>query len=383
MQSLSRIIAVFVLALAVAGCANSGANELLTATSRAASANTIAGKHEIFIATTRAKADDKLVVFSGRRSPLVDYARVDVSVPAVHKIGEIERRKGRVGDPARYFTATDLTVYSQAAFDKALRDDIRRNDGRALVFIHGYRTGFDSAVYRLTQIVHDSGYTGTPVLFSWASGGRTVDYVYDNNSATAARDALEGTLRQVAAAGAKRIDIIAHSMGNWATMEALRQLAMAKDPTLGGKLGDVILASPDIDFDVFRSQMERYGKPKNPFVVMLSNDDKALRLASIIAGDRPRVGDYGDAEKLAALGVVVVDLSQVKGDSLGHTKFAANPAMIEMLGKGLNDRFNPDNETALTDRVGQLGGNIVGTIGTAAEIVITTPLDVVRIAVGG
>lgn len=383
MQSLSRIIAVFVMALAVAGCANSGSRELLTATSRPAPANAIAGKHDIFIATTRARADDKLEVFSGRRSPQVDYARVDVTVPVDHKIGEIERRKGSVGDPARYFTATDLTVYSEAAYQKALREDIRRNDGRALVFIHGYRTGFDSAVYRLTQIVHDSGYTGTPILFSWASGGRTVDYVYDNNSATAARDALENTLRLVAGAGAKRIDIIAHSMGNWATMEALRQLAIAKDPTLGGKLGDVILASPDIDFDVFRSQMERYGKPKNPFMVLLSDDDKALRLASIIAGDRPRVGDYRDAKKLTALGVVVVDLSQIKGDSLGHTKFAANPVMIEMLGKGLNNGFSPDNETLLTDRVGQLGGNIVGTIGTAAEIVITTPLDVMRIAVGG
>ena len=40
-----------------------------------------------------------------------------------------------------------------------------------MLFVHGYNTGFDTAVYRATQIAHDSGYPGTPVLFSWASGG--------------------------------------------------------------------------------------------------------------------------------------------------------------------------------------------------------------------
>lgn len=55
------------------------------------------------------------------------------------------------------------------------------------MFIHGYNTQFDDAVYRITQIVQDSGYKGAPVLFTWASAGRALDYVYDTNSATVAR----------------------------------------------------------------------------------------------------------------------------------------------------------------------------------------------------
>ena len=43
-------------------------------------------------------------------------------------------------------------------------------------------------------------------------------------------------------------------------VEALRQLAINGDRDLGGKLGDVVLASPDIDVDVFKSQMRRYGR---------------------------------------------------------------------------------------------------------------------------
>ena len=129
----------------------------------------------------------------------------------------------------------------------------------------------------LTQIVHDSGYPGTPVLFSWASGAKTTDYVYDKESASAARDQLEVTLRMLAQSGARRIDIVAHSMGTWVTMETLRQLAITGDRDLGGKLGDVVLASPDIDVDVFKSQMRRYGKPDKPFILLLSDDDRALQ----------------------------------------------------------------------------------------------------------
>ncbi|TIM86433.1 MAG: alpha/beta hydrolase, partial [Mesorhizobium sp.] len=109
------------------------------------------------------------------------------------------------------------------------------------------------------QIAHDTKYSGTPVLFSWASSGKTTGYIYDKESANAARDDLEETLRMLAKTKAKSIDIIAHSMGTWVTMEALRQLAITGDRDLGDKLGYVILASPDIDVDVFKKQMIRYG----------------------------------------------------------------------------------------------------------------------------
>ncbi|KAB2859935.1 MAG: alpha/beta fold hydrolase, partial [Bauldia sp.] len=207
-------------------------------------------------------------------------------------------------DPARHFAAGEVALYPrEEGFANGLRESLKRTDGRALIFVHGYRTPFDNSVYRAAQIVHDSGYRGTPVLFSWASTGRTVDYIYDNNSATVARDGLEKTLRLLHAAGARRIDIVAHSMGNWLTMEALRQFALASDRDVSDRLGDVILASPDIDVDVFKSQLRRIGKPDRPFFVIVSRDDRALLASSIIAGNRPRVGDYGNDADLAELGI--------------------------------------------------------------------------------
>jgi esterase/lipase superfamily enzyme len=222
------------------------------------------------------------------------------------------------------------------------------------------------------------------VLFTWASAGRTLDYVYDQNSATAARDALEETLRAVADAGATRIDIIAHSMGNWVTLEALRQLAISGDRDIDGRLGDVVLASPDVDVDVFKSQMRRYGKPDKPFFVLLSRDDRALELSSLIAGNRPRLGGYADEAEIASYGVIVANLSGLEaGDPLNHTKFADNPLLVRLLGERLaEDDLLQSSERDVTDRVQTLARGLGQTITSAAEIVITTPVEVVRIAVG-
>jgi esterase/lipase superfamily enzyme len=374
-------------ALLAAGCVGSPSHDLLNSVAIEAPASEIAATHEIFVATTRKKATaDPRQVFDGERSPTTSFARVDVSVPKTHQVGSIERAKGAApSDPARDFTASRVTYYGdKRQFAKAVGADIAMRGDRALVFVHGFNNGFDDGVYRITQIAHDTAYPGTPVLFSWASSGKTTGYIYDKESANAARDDLEATLRMLAGTRARSIDIIAHSMGTWVTMEALRQLAITGDRDLGGKLGYVILASPDIDVDVFKKQMIRYGKPGTPFTVLLSADDRALRLSSLISGDKPRVGDYGDAADLASYGVVVVDLSQARSaDSLNHAKFADNPILVKLLGDRLRTPAALAAEAVDPGQpINDLGKGIGQTVGSVAEIVITTPFRVLTVVTG-
>ncbi|CAH2403599.1 hypothetical protein MES4922_310003 [Mesorhizobium ventifaucium] len=265
-------------------------------------ASDIAATHAIFVATTRKRARK----IRGRCSTVTVHRPpvLPVSRSPFHQVGAIERVRGSANsNPAKDFTATEVEFYEGAPqFAKAVGADIATRGDRALVFVHGFNNGFDDGIYRLTQIAHDTKYSGTPVLFSWASSGKTTGYIYDKESANAARDDLEETLRMLAKTKAKSIDIVAHSIGTWVTMEALRQLAITGDRDLSDKLGYVILASPDIDVDVFKKQMIRYGKPDKPFAILLSGDDRALRLSSLISGDKPRVGDYGDAADLASYG---------------------------------------------------------------------------------
>ncbi len=379
-----RIVALLAVAAALGGCAAGGSHDLIAPHAVNAPVSEIAGTHDIFIATTRAPAKRAAEVFDGERGETLSFAEVDVTVPTAHQIGKLERpRAGRKVDPAKHFTATNVSLFrGDAAFRDALAADIARNGGRAMVFIHGYNTSFDKAVYRATQIAHDSRYPGTPVLFTWASAGSVVDYVYDNNSATIARNALGDTLRLVASAGAKRIDIVAHSMGNWVTMEALRQAAAEGDRNFGGRLGDVVLASPDVDIDVFKSQLRDYGPPDKPFIVVTSANDRALNISGFIAGRR-RAGDYADAQDLASYGVIVADLSNVEaGDSLNHTTFAENPVMVRMLGARLTDADSlGETESQLTDSITRLAAGVGQTMTSAAAVVITTPAAVLRVVV--
>ncbi|RVC41205.1 alpha/beta hydrolase, partial [Mesorhizobium sp. M4B.F.Ca.ET.088.02.2.1] len=202
-----KTICILALALLVAGCGGRKTEELLGSAVMSTPVTEIAGNHSIFIATTRKRSDDPNEVFDGERSATLNYARVNVTVPGIHQPGQIERRsRGKSDDPAKYFMASEVVGYdTQPKFSSALSADIAARGGRVMLFVHGYNTGFDDAVYRLTQIAHDSGYPGTPVLFSWASGAKTTDYVYDKESASAARDQLEVTLRMLAQTGARRI----------------------------------------------------------------------------------------------------------------------------------------------------------------------------------
>lgn len=388
---LGRGLSILSIIMLLAACAGPHSHDLILpasasrSVSAAAAAAAPAATHQIYVATTRAPAKLTAQVFDGRRSDQLNLARISVSVPAIHKTGAIERPKGRVSSPSKFFTASDLVTYpDEAVFVSQIRADLARHGGRALVFVHGYNNLFDDAVYRTTQIVHDSGYNGVPVLFSWASGGRTVDYVYDRDSTIAARDRLEETLRLLVKAGAKRVDIIAHSMGNFLTVEALRQLAMTGDRDLDGRLGDVILASPDIDVDVFKSQMRRYGKPGRPFILLLSRDDRALSVSQIISGDRPRLGGYDNTEEIAALGLVVVDLTDVSaGDAMNHAKFADNPVMVKLLGESLKRGDLRRESQNPNDELGKLAEGLGDTLGETAKIAITLPGRILEVTLGG
>ena len=369
--------------LGLAGCTSPEYHRLMARTIAPASDAQIAGEHRIFLATTRAKSDQDGLVFSGDRNLDPYFAFVDVTVPKVHEAGNIERAVNPlVADPARYFTARRLGIFrSRDDYRDELAREIRQRGGRAMVFVHGYNTAFDDAVYRMTQVAHDSGYPGAVVLFTWPSAGRVVDYLYDQNSAMASRDALEDMLRLVAEAGAERIDLIAHSMGSLVTMEALRQLAMSDNADLNGRLADVILASPDIDADVFKTQKRRLGSSKTSFVVLASRNDRALGFASFLSGSRERVGAILNAEELAEYGVTVVDVTALSAaDSLNHTKFAENPVLVKLLGVTLTREDTIVNDRTLSNQLSSITGSIGQTVGNAAGIIITTPFRVFELA---
>ena len=62
----------------------------------------------------------------------------------------------------------------------------------ALVFVHGFNTSFEHALFRTAQIAYDIKFDGAPFLYSWPSKGAlsSQDYSYDRESAGAAEPYL-------------------------------------------------------------------------------------------------------------------------------------------------------------------------------------------------
>ena len=64
-------------------------------------------------------------------------------------------------------------------------------------------------------------------MFTWPSRGSVWAYGYDRESANYSRDALERLLQFLSKDPAVgEISVLAHSMGNWVALEALRQMAI-------------------------------------------------------------------------------------------------------------------------------------------------------------
>ena len=233
-------------------------------------AETVAGasEHTVLVATTRERDPRPGTLFNGERASPLDYAELTVSVPPRHAVGAVEWASSAPGNPNTDFVVRQAGYLNgDKQFIRTLNAELAkypRGKRKVFVFIHGYNTMFAEGLYRFTQVVHDSGSTAVPVLFTWASRGALTEYVYDNNSATTARDDLEHTFRLLFASDADQINILAHSMGNWVTVEALRQIKIAGGLPQIDKLGSIFLAAPDIDIDVFKSQMRRFGKPRKP-----------------------------------------------------------------------------------------------------------------------
>ncbi|HEY0145609.1 MAG TPA: alpha/beta hydrolase [Methylovirgula sp.] len=331
-----------------------------------------ATEHTILIASTRERDARPGTLYSGFRADWLDYASATMSVPPTHVDGKIEWPQTPPGDPRRDFAVRDAGyIDGDRAFLATVNAELaKRPPGhrKIFLFVHGFNTMFAEALYGFTQVVHDAHTDHVPVLFTWASRGKLTDYLYDNNSATAARDQLAHTIRLLTDSNAEEVNILAHSMGNWVFVEAMRQIKMQGGLKHPEKIGLVLLAAPDIDIDVFKSDLRAYGKPKKPYYIVLSKDDKALALSKFLAGGKARVGDDGNVQDLAKLGAVVIDLTNVHGDDPSdHNKYAQIAAIAPQLEHVLQSGIQK-NHVGMSDQTDQMA--------SALGAVVSVPVNI-------
>ena len=339
----------------------------------------------IMVATTRAPSDNPGLLYSGERGDAIDFNELVISIPpeANRKVGEVQWPKKLPADPSREFATLSAEPFTTVEAVEAWYQRNKSSTGRLLIFVHGFNTRYGSAVYRFAQIAHDSNTDATPVMFTWPSRGSVFDYGYDKESTNYSRSALEALLTGAADAPEIRdITILAHSMGTWLTMESLRQMAIRNDG-VPSKIGNVILASPDLDVDVFRQQLADMGPKRPKFTVFVSKDDRALTLSRRISGNVDRLGQIDISnpvyrDEFESGGITILDLSALQvGDSLNHSKFAESPEVVKLLGQRLIDGQSvTDQDLGLGAELGATAMSVSNTVGSAAGMAISAPIAI-------
>jgi len=341
-----------------------------------------ASRVDMLVATTRQESGDPATLFNGERSPKPYLTEVAVSIPPNRPPGEVQWPSRLPPDPAKDFAVTRVKQIETVAEGMAwFRQHVI--GGHALIFIHGFNNKYEDSVFRLAQIVHDSGMKATPILFTWPSRAKLTAYEYDKESTNYSRTALEQSLRLLAQdPSVKDITILAHSMGTWLAMESLRQMGI-RDGRVNAKIHNVILASPDIDIQVFAKQYVEMGSPKPKFTIFVSQDDRALAASSFITGNVMRLGAIDPSKepyrtRLEEAGITAIDLTEVKtDDGLRHGKFAESPEIVQLIGQRLmTGQTLTDSSITLGDGVAAVVGGTVRTAGTVAGAVVAAPLTI-------
>ena len=366
----------------VAGCAGDVKGVL------APVASTVPGTSKVtmLVATTRAADPDAGVLFSGERGKPA-YVEMTISLPpdSRRKVGEVQWPSRLPGNPETDFVTLKVDKLDAKTGLARLHERVSRvPKRRVMVFVHGFNNRFEDAVYRFAQIVHDSDADVVPVLFTWPSRGSIFAYGYDRESTNYSRSALENLLQNLARDPAVgEISLLAHSMGNWVALEALTQMAI-RNRGIPPKIANVMLASPDVDADVFRTQIAEMEGRRPKFTLFVSQDDRALAVSRRVWGGKDRLGAVDpDVEpyksEFEQLKITVLNLTKLRtGDKLNHGKFAESPEVVKLIGTRLVDgQPITDSRVGLGDRLIEVTGSAAAAVGTAAGIVVSAPVAVV------
>lgn len=305
---------------------------------------------EFLFATTRKRQPIATQVsFSRERGKELIFGAAAVRIPEDHKIGRIELPKSwklwgislkeeQLKDE-KHFVVRKVVSLSEDEWGQIIRE---KNAKTALVFVHGFNTSFEHALYRNAQIVWDLQFPGLSVLFSWASSGESLDYLYDRDSAYNARTGFINLLRLLKEKyGIERVNVLAHSMGNVVVLDSLANNARTSAPVA---IDELIMAAPDVDRDQFLQLAPEVRKIVQGMTLYVSSADKALTISRTLTG-APRAGDVPTEGPVLIPKIETIDVTAVGEELLGlnHNVFAATRALIDDINILLTTGQRPPN----------------------------------------
>ncbi len=273
-----------------------------------------------------------------------------LSVDSITELGRFPPTPGPLVVTDGVLVETPEYLAARESMVQALHDELRRRLAmtprqEAFVFVHGFGNTMQDAAFRLAELWHFLGREGVPILYSWPAGfpGLLRGYNRDRESGEFTIFHLKEFLKALAECSEiDTIHLIAHSRGTDVAMTALRELivqtrAGGVDPRAVLKLGNIIMAAPDIDADVSsqRNSAEQLFDGYELLTVYVSKNDRAIGSAEWLFSSSRRLGTIQPEEVLeserARIKLMpnadIID-ARVHTDYTGHGYFLSNPAVL-------------------------------------------------------
>jgi esterase/lipase superfamily enzyme len=317
----------------------------------------------VFYGTDRAEEPSpERVAYNSDRARRLELGRALVTVPKVHEVPQVERPWAiripyfdvtiweETEDRNKHFTMQEIKKLSKDQFLQLVRQRLGRSNrfkDHALVFVHGYNTSFDNAVYRTAQIAYDLKFDGAPFLYSWPSGGAIASYTYDRANADASKPYMREFLELVVKeTGAKSISIIAHSMGNQPLMSVLKDMKSSTPDDV--VISQVILAAPDVDLDTFADLASSIKGLARGVTLYAASNDRAL-MASRNFWGYYRAGDVPVGGPVVLPGVDTIDVTAASTDtfSINHSGYAQKNRLLRDIRELILTGLRPPDQREL------------------------------------
>jgi esterase/lipase superfamily enzyme len=291
--------------------------------------------YPVFFGTTRAPSNEYSLSdrFGVQRGQEVIFGRCTVWVPATHLFATTGtpwwQRWLRLQLADDHLQLHDITTFTAEGLWEAVRTEMgKAHQPHGLVYLHGYHVTFEDAAIRAAQMGFDLKVNGATAFFSWPSKGSLTGYAADAASLEASEDAIAHFLMDfVHRSGAQVVHIIAHSMGNRGLLRALQRLMRDGDLASDITFGQIFLAAPDVDRDVFLNHANLFPRFSTRTTLYASDADHALATSAWLyensrAGYCPPV----TVPRLARFDTVRVPRFNL--DLLGHSYYAEAGALL-------------------------------------------------------
>ncbi|MDO9168496.1 MAG: alpha/beta hydrolase [Methylobacter sp.] len=258
------------------------------------------------------------------------------------RFGQAKVKKG-VLDHKSIEVLPDNSAQGSEALFQQLRDSMKTQSLDSLLFIHGFNVSFKTAVESAAKIgeryakLSNKAYQPNMFVFSWPSDGEVLSYINDRHDAEASGYAFARGLMKLATflksghpdeACQQKVNLMAHSMGNYVLRHALQQAQkIASGKSLSRIFDNIILTAADEDNDTFEFDHKLAKLPElaQRITVYFNNGDLALTVSDVTKGNPDRLGHDGPSKphQIAAK-VVIVDASDVVKGISEHSYHVEN-----------------------------------------------------------